>query len=818
MNPETGPRIALIRFPYSLPNLTLPVEPLNALFIGRDQHLHTSAAGFSSWVGSHQAKYVGGSGDKTKPICPTGAIAAFRQTLDQLSVVFVGPWPERQLHVVWRNAASTEWSGPSAMVGPHTPAPPGASLTAGRLPQQKSFVLFVDDKGAINSLSVEGGAPWQGPERTAEKLALPGGGLVAFNQASRLLTVPFIERTSGHVHVLWRETNDAAWRGPALIANGQTPAPPGALMATTAFRGDDNFLFYVNAVGALMAARVVGFADWQRPEPVSDVGLAPPGAAVAALATSPERILAFVIGSNGALRVFSRQLADTMWHPPYSLTVPDFAKPGGAVSAAMQTIDLAVVTFQGIDARPYICWSLSGGAWQGPARISWTRLGEPFVQWTGDSQATETRSFLLPSATIQAKRAGDTVRVAQLTGVKWPVDPEHPIPTRNPMRGWGGNGVDLGANAEHDNKLFFFFGDVTLAEGVYSNDDLHADPDQYPPYDGDLIAFTEARHVADDGFSLTAVTRHGPRPASQDGEISPFHPFTVERIGPLGTNETPTGAFSYEGRCYVFACVGNPDPLCYLTSTDRPDAPVTFKMHGVLSKQRFLQVAPWVVKNSEHWGLPSRTGDGVVMIGGGEDGPNEVSLAWMPLNPSFGPDVRKILFYAGREGDQVIWKPRETDARQIFTPTPPPGYTSVALSYLGDDLKRWLLIYHRNKPRTERSAEIVARFSNDLFRWSDEVSLFDPRLDADDTINEVFEAGPDLANVYGGFPLNRLTRWCSWTGVLTMHFLMSSFHPLYQVHVMRARVKLSHLSPFTGVRFALARRFEAIVSKLGSSR
>jgi hypothetical protein len=806
-DPEFGPRIALVRFPYRLQNLTLPTEPLNALFVGRDHKLHISAAGFSSWVGAHRAKFVGGD---EKELCPHGSgIAAFKQLPNLLSVVFVGP--NQQLHVAWRHDTSDDFGGPTPMVAPHTPAPWGATIAAGRLPEQRWFVLFVDQQGAINSLRVDGGAPWQGPQRTVENLALPGGGLVAFNQTPRLLTVAFVARSSRHVHVLWREPDDAGWRGPAPIAAGQMPAPPGAAMATAAFPGDDNFLFYVDDAGALTAARVVGYEAWRQPERVSVVGLAPRGAGVAAVAESPDRIVAFVIGRDGALRAFRRERSDASWPQPLQLTVPDFAKSGGAVSAAMQASDLAVVAFEGIDARPYICWAVGGGAWQGPARISWSRMGAPYVQSTGDSQATGTSSFVPRTALVEASRArGDTVRIAQLTGLEWPEEAN--IPTRNPLRGWGGKGVDLGANTEHAGRLFFFFGDVTLPEGVYLNDNLYADPDQYPPFDGDLTAFTDARFVDGDGFSLSAVTRHGLRPASQVGEISPFHPFAAERIGPLGSGETPTGAFSYAGRCYVFACVGGYGALCYLTSTDRPDAPVGFRMHGTFSKQKFLQVAPWVVKNSEHVGLPSSNGDGVVLVAGGDAAPGDmgVFLAWMPLDPSRGPDLRNLLFYAGRQDDRVRWSPREEHARKVFEPSPPPGYTSVALARL-EGPRKWMLMYHLARPNNP-SAGIVARFSDDLFGWSNEVSLFDPRVDADATIAAVF-AKDSKTSVYGAFPLNRFTQWCPSTGIVTVYYLMSVFLPLYQVHVMRSRVKLKNLSPLTGVGFALAKRFDAIVRK-----
>jgi hypothetical protein len=39
---------------------------------------------------------------------------------------------------------------------------------------------------------------------------------------------------------------------------------------------------------------------------------------------------------------------------------------------------------------------------------------------------------------------------------------------------------------------------------------------------------------------------------------------------------------------------------------------------------------------------------------------------------------------------------------------------------------------------------------------------------------------------------------------------MSVFLPLYQVQIMRTRVRLKNLSLFTGVGWAIAKRFESI--------
>jgi hypothetical protein len=99
---------------------------------------------------------------------------------------------------------------------------------------------------------------------------------------------------------------------------------------------------------------------------------------------------------------------------------------------------------------------------------------------------------------------GSTRRVASLSsGVTinpsgpWPgdSDPEG-LPHPNQTLAWGVPGVDLGANTDHEGRLFFFFGDV-------------------PPENYDLVAYTTDAYPEPDGIHLTPLLR-------PDGRFDPF--------------------------------------------------------------------------------------------------------------------------------------------------------------------------------------------------------------------------------------------------------------------------------------------------------
>jgi hypothetical protein len=772
---QFGPKIALVRFQSD----HAPDEPLNALFIAHTGELHNAVAGTASWVGSFPVN------PNTKAIWPSGtSVAAFKQGPDQLTVLYVEP-DTRQLYAQWRGRGQDKWGGPAPSLAAHPTAPRGASLAIAGQGPNKWFVVFADDNGNLHSVTVEGGDVWKNLQRltpSVDGFAEAGGNVVAIQQAPGLVSAMFSAKPSRHVHVCWRETGAAAWSGPAPIHSVQPHTPPGAGMAAACLRGDRWWVFFVDDAGTLTVTRVVGREPWQAPEAVSANNTAPPGALVAAIDQTDWLINAFVVGWDGALHLFWRGQDDRHWSGPHKLTPPGFAPPGAAVTAAKQADDLTVVVFAAIDGRPHICWVVGTGTWQGPARISWSRVIAPDVPATAAGQHAASVFEPTPANVSASHVSGSTFRLAQLTG---------PC-TLNPLDQWGAHGVDLGANTDHKasprdpGRLFIFSGDVTLKEYV-------RDPDLSPPWDGDLVAYSDATAIRSGGFSLRVVSDLVRAEPPAHGLKSVYHPFTVERLGVLGTNETPTGAFSYDDRAYVFVVAGGTAPVSYLTSSNRPDQPVAFALHFKFSSTKFWQVAPAVVQNADHPGLPAQTGDGLVMIGHGGY-PESMHLAWMPLERGRFPDRAQMLFYAGaspsERGHQFRWSPLEDDAVQLF-PSLPPGYTAVSLAWLSGP-QRWILLYSlakgpndANPSRCARGA-IVARVAASLMSWSGEIVLFDPNRNP---LGTGVHWNPDKTWAYGPFLLNRFTQWYPASSRVRIRYLLSLFDP-YQIQLMESQIYL----------------------------
>lgn len=269
-----------------------------------------------------------------------------------------------------------------------------------------------------------------------------------------------------------------------------------------------------------------------------------------------------------------------------------------------------------------------------------------------------------------------------------------------------------------------------------------------------------------------------------------YHPFTVERLGVLETDEGPTGAFSYDGRVYVFVVAAGPDS--YLVSSDRPDQPQTFGLRFKVSSTKFWQIAPVVVRNADHSWLPAQTGDGVVMIGHGGGPPESVYLAWMPLEPGRLPERSHMMFYAGVEpavrGYRTLWSPHEKKAEKLFSPLP--GYTAVSLAWLPGPA-RWILLYSLarapwdDNPARDPRYPIVARVAANPTWWSEEIVVYDSRRDK---LKDVFWDGA-LSWAYGAFIINRFTLWEPARGDVRIRFLLSLFEP-YQIQLVESRIHL----------------------------
>lgn len=341
-------------------------------------------------------------------------------------------------------------------------------------------------------------------------------------------------------------------------------------------------------------------------------------------------------------------------------------------------------------------------------------------------------------------------------------DPEG-LPHVNDTTRWGVAGTDLGVPVEHEGRLYILFGDVPEFD------------------DADPISYTTDSDPH--GFRLTPILEGGPGTS--------FRPLTVKgltKTGYLGTNETPTGAFSYDGRLYVCVITGNTEPVSSLVSAADPAN--DFDLHHQISDSggKFWQIAPQVVENADWTGLPSGSGDGVLLWGQAGRG---VYLAWMALEPGRGPSA-DLRYYAGPEAP---WSERESDAVALFSV---PNVTQLSVSWV-PEARRWLMLYSRAFPDSPREG-IVCRAAALPWDWSVEATIFDPNRDGafGRYMREPGRGGlltrllrPGSGWAYAPFLLDRYTRWDPRKQTATIYYLMSTSVP-YQVMLMRSQVWFSY--------------------------
>jgi hypothetical protein len=336
---------------------------------------------------------------------------------------------------------------------------------------------------------------------------------------------------------------------------------------------------------------------------------------------------------------------------------------------------------------------------------------------------------------------------------------------------WGIEGTDLGVSVEHQGNVFIFFGDVPSAN------------------DADPIVCTTDLDPEPHGFQLHPILQGGPGTC--------FRPFNVKGLsnkGYLGTNETPTGAFSYGDRLYVFVITGNLNPISYLSSS--ADLAADFDLHCEISDTtgKFWQIAPWVVNNAEWPGLPCETGDGVLLWGQGlEEAGWSVYLAWMALPPDQHSPV-SLKYY---RGPSLSWSDEQQEAIPLFFM---PEVSALSVGWI-PGARRWIMLYTRASLAHPRES-IVCRVAKTPWEWSEEITIFNPERDGAFT-KYMHEPGEDDLNLlpperpsadsgwaYAPFLLNRYTRWDAQCRIATIYYLMSTNSP-YQVMLMRSQLRFA---------------------------
>jgi hypothetical protein len=448
------------------------------------------------------------------------------------------------------------------------------------------------------------------------------------------------------------------------------------------------------------------------------------------------------------------------------------------------------------------------------------RVLSPSAFWEPCPRYHEWRA---PHPTVDVVRSS---RVGQLTGS---ADPQGwPLINGNTSV-WAVSGVDLGATTEHrvadqPSRLFIFFGDVVRPPYRQAG----------PPHDSDAVAWTVDPIVQEGpdgggGIRLNFVVQNrSVDPGLAPGVLQYFDPIFVKQapfvsdalqIGYTGTIETPSGAFSFNDKVYVFVGVQGlrkergdgelrpyPKPGNYLISKSEPHKPGPFDQLRCFSPAEggaLAAVAPVKVVNAEHnWLPPSEHPEGLVMFSLGWNNHVQYSaihLSWMPLKDGVDPQPSDVLYFSRVGPGGSSWRPEPDDVAPIFGKES--NLIHLSAAYI-KGLGQWIVARQSSNPTNNIQGPIIARIGTPPLAWSTPFDLFDPCRDgAYGKYMHWPELGHDIpwmsyqpdpwapGAAYGAFLLERYTRWKDATGELDLYYLMSTGSP-YQVQLMHTTLRL----------------------------
>jgi hypothetical protein len=706
------------------------------------------------------------------PRAPVAAV--YYPPNDQLEVFVVNV--DGALNVVYK-AQNGAWNPPFALTQGQFARQITPLVAVYYPPNDQLEVLLFDNKGIFSVVYKAQNGAWNPPVGlTAADEALVGTPVSAVYYPPNDQLEAFFVDSTGAFNVIWKAHN-RLWNQPVALTRAGYALQRSPLSAVYYPLNDQLEVFLIDGNGALSLMWKANNGAWNDPYSITPSAWATPGKPVIAVYYPLNNQLeALVADTRGSLSV-AWKVNNGPWNRPVGITLPGFLGDGTTWAGVHYPLDdhLEVFTANPLDVV-FVDWKVNNGPWA-PCPF-------PLSPWR------------FPPGPPAPATVVEVARIAQLTGDRDPEDPNRPI--LNPTGAWGVPGVDLGASTEHDGRLFFFFGDVPRMGRT-----------EGPEQDGDLVAFTSDTEVGPAGIRLQP-TLSGPY----------FEQYTVEPpfTNATFTNRTPTGAFSFGGRAYVFAVVDDVDapdptkalPLSILTSKEHPDLPGTYQVEFQFDNFRFWQVAPIVVDNAAIDSLPLPNGPGLIMYGGGQ--PGSIQLGWLPLpiTPQGRGAPSGIRYYTGSG-----WSTKADDAK-ILVPLPD-GYTSVSAAWItGANL--WVLVYSNARPADYSTyyssvhpdllrlpfaltGSVVARIGPTPWQLSDEIEIFNPCRDGAytrymhwtgfDSIvpNVPPNLGDDQAWAYGAFLVNRFCYWEPDSRTLTLHYLMSPSRP-YQVQLMRTRLQI----------------------------
>lgn len=664
--------------------------------------------------------------------------------------------------------------------------PPRAHIATGKQGPNQTDAFFIGADGALYVSWVIGGGHWFHPFQISAAGLAPAGACVATaDQAGRQLDLFFIGNNGG-LYVAWAIGN-GAWQGPQLISPPNV-AQPGAKLLAIKQRDDQLDVFFIGRNRRLQVAWVTGGGKWQGPQVVGQAGIPYPesGAGIAACKQGDNQLDVFFVGADGGLYV-AWSVAGGVWQGPVRISPAGLrvSVPGASLAAFNQSPRQVTVLFVNNEGRLSSMFVVGGGVWQGPA---------PAV-----AQARPARPGTPIAVARQGPNQWDAFLVNRAGGLEvyWVGAGSWQGPFEFAPAGSGDDQGTLAAIQQLDNQLTVVFGGRAgeLNASWVQGGGKWTGPVRINP------EMTEVRYVTEGPF---------------------FRPFTIQGNGTsptqtwvTTTNETPTGAFSHGGRVYAFVVAGRERSVSYLTSSDWPDGPNPFRFEFEFSRGvdggRFLQVAPVVVRTAEFPDLKCPYPEGVILFGHGAASPGlperqdcigrlgsaGVNLGFIPIIPGRGPTKEGARFYASDRS----WLPDEQSGKSLFSTCY--YWTSLSAGRIPGTGK-WILLYQLSGPAEVADAHglpIVARIADtpwDLARAT-EIPIFDPQRERA-WGRYMFKPGDansdrDLPHIghpafaYGAFLLGKYTQWDPERHVATIYYLMSTGRP-YQVQLMRSTIAL----------------------------
>jgi hypothetical protein len=658
------------------------------------------------------------------------------------------------------------------------PFPSGGRVAMERQDDRQLDAFFIGVDGALYVTWVIDGGTWQGPVRISRTGVAPaGGGIAAAHQTADQLDVFFVGR-DGALYVSW-VVGGGVWQGP-LRLSARGVAPPGAQVAA-AHQGDAQLdVLYLGTDGKLNVHWVAGLGGWQGPVSLGASPVAPPGAALAVIEQVPNQLSVLFIGNDERLNV-QWVVGGGTWQGPVSLGNHRVAPAGGHVAAIKQLPDLTSVLFIGHDHKLTVQWVIDGGTWQGPVALSPNPVAPP-----GGSVALVTQVPNQTSALFLGDH-GELLVQWVIGGATWQG------PAQISAQHVGPKGAPLAAAKQLEDLTAVLYGGP--------GNQLHL------------------------SWVVGGGTWQGPAPINPEMvKLTPvlengvFHPFTLRetsRTWLLGTDATPTGAFSYDGTAFVFVVAKEGVVISSLVKSCCPAEPVPFDLVFRFSFEsdrdggKFWQVAPCVLPRADIPELESDAAEGAILLGHGftrREPPFGIHLAWLPLHPGRDPDLQSIRYYTGAGPGN--WSAREGDAVPLFATQF--GWASLSVGRVrGANL--WIMLYHRAGSRIDigqagsANYPIVARLASRPWEFGSaaEIEVLDPvrdgalghymyRPNLPDPNNLAVRGGPLIHHpsfLYGPHLLNRYTRFDARANTVTIHYLVSTGWP-YQVQLMRSSIQL----------------------------